>query len=237
VSDVLEHRDSSEALGAYALGALPGAEHERVRGHLTGCGQCRAELEGLRAAVDALPASVPQIDPPPELKVRLMEIVEAEAELLRAAGEPADKPASTPRRWRWPLLGPRRTLALAGAAMVALAAVIVAVSVGGGTATRMIQAQLSPSLQAAHARATLRVTGTSARLQVSRFPAPPSGHVDELWVKHGASAPRPAGTFVVSSGSVDVAGQVRKGDLVLVTVEPGGGTAAPTTAPVATARA
>jgi anti-sigma factor RsiW len=240
VSDTLEHRDCAEALGAYALGALPDLENDRVRRHLASCRQCRAELEGLRAAVDALPASVPQIDPPPELKARLMEIVDAEAEVLRAAGDPADQPppGAPPRRRHWwrAFLGSRPALALAGACVVALAVLVVLVS-SGGESTRTIQAQVGGPLLSAHARAALKVTGTRAELHVTGLPTPPANHVNELWVKRGSASPRPAGTFVLRSGSVQVAGAVRAGDLVLVTVEPGAGTAAPTTTPVIVAKA
>jgi hypothetical protein len=55
--------------------------------------------------------------------------------------------------------------------------------------------------------------------------------VDELWVKRGSAPPEPAGTFVVESGSVVLGRPVRRGDLVLVTTEPGRGTAFPTTRP------
>src|SRR5437588_7068408 len=101
MSSRLEHRGFSEWLSAYALGALPEEEGARVREHLATCRDCQAELEWLRAAVDALPASVPQVEPPPELEARVMEIVQAEAELLRAAGEAADQPPHAPPRRRW----------------------------------------------------------------------------------------------------------------------------------------
>jgi hypothetical protein len=72
---------------------------------------------------------------------------------------------------------------------------------------------------------------------VARLPAPAAGHVDELWVKRGDAAPVPAGTFVVESGTVQLTQAVHRGDLVLVTVERGRGTAAPTTTPFIVAHA
>ena len=54
----------SVSLAAYALGALPEEERARLRG-ISPLPQCRAELEWLRSAVDVLPASVPQVEPPP----------------------------------------------------------------------------------------------------------------------------------------------------------------------------
>lgn len=231
-----EHRECSFALGAYALGALPEAEGERLRRHLSGCRECRAELDWLRAAVDALPASVPPVDPPAELKARLMEIVNAEAQLLRAAGELADhpQPDEEPRPrgwWRTRVLAP----GLALAAICAAVAVVV-VTTAGGASTRTIHAQVSSSVAGGRAQAFLRIRGPRADLVVTGLATPPANHVDELWVKRGEAPPEPAGTFVVQTGSVAVARPVHPGDVVMVTVEPGRGSAAPTTAPFIVAK-
>jgi anti-sigma-K factor RskA len=235
VSSGIDHRELSEALGAYALGALPEEEAARVRDHLSDCRECRAELDWLRVSVDALPASVPQVEPRPELKARVMHAVESEAELLPAAGKRADRPE---RRRRWwsvaPVLQPVRIAALAAVAAIAVLAVVLSV---GGSGTRTIQAQVTGPAQSAGARASLRVSGTHAQLVVTGLPAPAANHVDELWVQHGAAAPVPAGTFMVGTGSVEVTRPVRAGDHVLVTVEPGRGSSAPTTVPFIVAKA
>ncbi len=237
MSDQLEHREYADALGAYALGALPQDEAERVRRHLQACPVCRAELDGLRAAVDGLPASVEQVEPPPELKQRLMAIVESEAALLRAAGEAADRPAAetAPPRWRRWLAEPPWRPAVAVGLACAIAVVVIVLS-AGSAGTRTIRAQVTPSLLAAGVRASVQVRGGRAELVVSGLPLPPADHVDELWVKRGTAVPRPAGTFVVRSGSVEVSRPVRAGDLVMVTVETGRGTSAPTTSPLLVAR-
>lgn len=230
-----DHREFSEALGAYALEALPEEENARVREHLAGCRECRAELEWLRASVDALPASVPQIEPPPELKARVMQTVEADAELLRAAGERADRPE---RRRRWWSVAPvfATPVRIAAAAGVAVIAVLVLVISSGGPGTRTIQAHITGPALTAGTRASLRVSGAHAQLVVTGLPAPAANHVDELWVQRGSSTPAPAGTFVVRTGSVEVGRAVRSGDHVLVTVEPGRGSSAPTTAPFIVAK-
>src|ERR1019366_1306337 len=129
----LEDRECADGLGAYALGALSQDEAERVRRHIERCPTCRDELDGLRAAVDALPASVEQIEPPRELKQRLMAIVEAEAELLRAAGDAADRPAgeaARPRGRRW-LAAPRWRPATAFGLACAIAVAVIVLSAGG----------------------------------------------------------------------------------------------------------
>lgn len=237
MTDEPEHRGFEDALSAYALGALSPDEGERLSEHLQGCRECRAQLEWLRAAVDTLPASVPQIEPPPSLRERVMELVTAEAELLRAAGAEADRPqpATSPRRvgsagWlRRPALG------FGLAAACAAVAAVIALLATSGTSTRTIQAGLSPAL-AGRAEASVRVSGRHAELVVSGLPTPPVGHVDEVWIVGSDSRPRPAGTFIVRSGSVAVAGAVASGDRLLVTVEPGAGTALPTTTPFITAK-
>ena len=81
------HGAWGDAIGAYVLGALPAEECVGFEAHLTVCAACRDDVADLQGAADALPASVPQVAPPPELKARIMAVVESEAALLAAAGE------------------------------------------------------------------------------------------------------------------------------------------------------
>jgi anti-sigma factor RsiW len=69
-----------EDTGAYVLGALPEDEHARFAAHLAGCEACRAEVEQLRMVADTLPLGAVSVPPPPELKDRIMAVVEAEAD-------------------------------------------------------------------------------------------------------------------------------------------------------------
>ena len=228
MSERPEHLRMQEDLSAYALGALDEADAANLATHLADCDDCRRELAWMRVAVDTLPASVPQLEPPPELRARLMEIVTAEAEVLGAAGASADRPPlqfRRPRVLRRPRLAAGLCLAAAAVAAVAL------VLATQGTSTRTVSAELTGGLRG-HASASLRLTGSRAQLVVAGLPAPPADHVDELWVQPPGRAPRPAGTFVVRTGAIDLASPVRSGDRVLVTVEPGAGTSAPTSAPI-----
>lgn len=225
----IQHDECRESLGAYALGALPEEEAERVREHLAGCHECRAELEGLRSAVDALPASVAQVDPPAGLKARLMATVESEAALLHAAGPAADRATlARPRR------APRRWWAALGVAAAGLAAVVVLLATASNT--RTIPVRITSAALVGHVRASLRVTGSQAELQIAGLPAPPANHVEELWVQRGSQNPLPAGTFLLHSGSVRLSRPVKGGDRVLVTTEPGRGSPQPTGAPLLVAR-
>jgi len=236
VNPELEHRQYAESLAAYALGALPDEESARMRHHLGECRECRAEFEWLRVSADALPASVTQVDPPPALRERIMDIVEAEAALLRAAGEVADRPQSkrpsTRRSWV-PAGWLRPGLALGAAGVLALGLVLA--FTGGGPGPQTTRAQLvGPGLAAA--RASVVVRNGRAQLVVTGLPSPGPGHVDELWVRRGRGPAQPAGTFVLRSGTVDVERRVARGDMVMVTVEPGMGTSAPTHRPFLVAR-
>src|SRR4051794_39814085 len=94
----------TDAAAAYLLHALPPDEAESFEAHLATCAACRAEVEDLRVAADALPASAVQLVPPADLKERIMSVVNAEAELLRAAGARADE--VPPRRRRVAVLRP-----------------------------------------------------------------------------------------------------------------------------------
>ena len=175
--------------------------------HLSSCRECQAVLDSLRVAADALPASVPEVEPPPELKARVMSIVRAEAELLQAAGATADRPVRERRLWPWPSLtvGSWRP-AVAALSAAVVVAVVIALASGGGPSARTVEAQMSVP---GHAFITLR--GRHAELAVRGIPAPPANHVDELWVRHGSTAPQPAGTFVLGSGTVAVQRPVRSG--------------------------
>jgi anti-sigma-K factor RskA len=245
--------------GAYVLGALSPDEHERFVAHLGGCEACRAEVDSLQIVVDTLPLAAEQVGPPPELKERIMAVVQAEAAVLRAAGPEADvadaaapgRPAApepveerarprrtgsgrkaTRPRWRAPL----RPLPLAAAASV-LVALIVAGAVllsGGGDQGRTVQARVvAPSAPGAHA--ALVVGSGRATLQVEDFPPPPRGRVYQVWLKRPGRPPDPTtALFTVRGGgaTVDVPGGVRDGEQVLVTAEPDGGSSAPTSPPV-----
>jgi anti-sigma-K factor RskA len=236
-----EHSEAAEALGAFALGALPDDEAARVEAHLRECDRCREDLAALRLAVDALPSAAPPVDAPPELKDRVMSVVRAEAELLQAAGEGADRPPEPRRRRRLGALLARPAFAAAAAAGLAIAA-IVGFVIGGGADTggsvRTVQANVtSVAGVTPNTSAALRVRDHRATLVVRDMPEPPSQKVYEVWVRHGGAAPVPAGTtFVVRSGDIPIAHSVDHGDQVLVTAEPNGGSLTPTSPPMIVAR-
>ncbi len=212
----------------YVLGALTDAEHESFVRHLDTCAVCREEVVALATVTAALPALAPQLEPPPELKRRVMSEVRDDVRLQASGAEGASRP-SLPSWMRLRVLSP----VAVGLAAVALAAVVLA---GGGTAKpKLIRAQVTiPG-----ASAFVRVSGGHAQLDVSGMPATSGGRVYEVWLKRNGSPEPTNALFHVSAGgraSVGVPGSVQGVKLMLVTDEPAGGSAVPTSTPSVIAR-
>jgi anti-sigma-K factor RskA len=216
--------DRADTVAAYLLGALDEDERGAFEVHLRECAPCREDAESLAVAVQALPEGVEQLDPPPELKRRVMAEVGAQAELMDAA-RPAPRARARRRRLAW--------LAIPSAAAVIAAAVLAGYAIrGGGPARHVVSAQVT----APGAHAQIVRQGSAATLEVTGMPAPPAGKVYEVWVQRaGAAAPQPTSSlFDVARGG---RATVRVPDLhgvrrVLVTAEPAGGSLRPTSTPV-----
>jgi anti-sigma-K factor RskA len=236
-----DHARWSEDIGAYLLGALPSAEREGFERHLAACPECRREVEELSIAADALPSAAPPVTPPPELKQRIMTVVDAEASLLAAAGSRADEPEAAPRRERRGFFARRWTFrpALALAASMLLLAIGVAggVLAGGGSGERTVSAQVAGS--AAGAQAKLIVGKDGSQLVMTRFPQPPAGRVYQVWTLKPGQNPQPTNVLWTpladGSATVSVPGSLDGVQSVLVSTEPRGGSAAPTSMPVVNA--
>jgi anti-sigma-K factor RskA len=201
------------------LGALPDDERSAFEAHLARCAVCRKEEAELRLAAHALPTLVPQIAPSPDLRDRIMRVVDAEAELLAAAGPEADRPRPTrePRRF-WRML----PVPLAAAALAAGAVFLV---LGDGTQT--IQARVV----AAAGSARLEIHGDSARLVGAHLPAPPPGRVYQVWLQYREGVKPTSALFSVDRrgrATVDVPGDLDDVKQVMVTDEPPSGSEQPT---------
>jgi anti-sigma-K factor RskA len=213
----------------YVLGALD--EPDPYREHLATCATCQAAVAELQPAVDTLPTTVPGAAASQALRQRVLATVRSEAELLRAAGHQADEPPDSqrPNAHR----GPWLTAGLAIAAGVAVA-VAIALDLGGSPSQRVTSGQVANAFPGA--RASLRQSAGHAELVVSGMPQPPPGRIYEVWLSRGGGSPAPTdalfGVTSRGSGSVNVPGSLGKVREVLVTSEPLGGSARPTSTPV-----
>jgi hypothetical protein len=229
------HGRFEEDLAAYLLDALDPDEVREFRTHLEGCAHCQHDERWLRAAVEQLPSSVEQLEPPGELRNRLMARVHVEAQNDRASAREAPAPPPPRRRW-WSLaLRPATALAVLAIAAAGVAGYVIG-NDNGGTTTTTIQAQATPEEPTAVAK--VERTGDSAVLNVDRLPVQRPGHVYQAWVQRGMQFER-SSLFVVGkdgTGSAAVTGDLNGAQAILVTEEPAGGSQQPTTKPVLVAK-
>jgi hypothetical protein len=235
-----DHTSFREEIGAYLLGALTDDEREAFEQHLEDCVECRAEIEQLRPAADALPRSVEQVEPPAGLKTSLMEIVEREAREA-AVGDGEQTWAVPPARSRPPLRERLRLPALRPA--FAVGALVLGLAVGFGVAqlgsdegARTVVATVDQD-RIPQGTGNLRVEDNGedgAILRVNGMPDLRGRQVYQAWVQRdGMIIPQP--TFEVGpngSGAVAVPEDLSDAQAVLVTREQRGGATAPSEQPI-----
>ena len=236
-----DHTSYREEIGAYLLGALTDDEREAFERHMEDCVECRAEIEQLRPAADALPRSVEQVEPPAGLKTALMEIVEREAREA-VAGEGEQTWAAPPARSRPPLrerlrLPSLRPAFALGALLLGLVAGFAVAQLGGDDdGGRTVVATVDQS-RIPQGTGNLTVEGDGqdgAILRVNGMPDLRGREVYQAWVQRdGMIIPQP--TFEVSpdgSGAVAVPEDLSDAQAVLVTREQRGGATAPSEQPI-----
>ncbi|WP_205697365.1 anti-sigma factor domain-containing protein [Conexibacter sp. SYSU D00693] len=238
------HCHRTEDVAAFLLHALEPDDDRAFREHLTGCEACQSAVDELHLAADVLPMAAPQMAPPPELKDRIMRVVEAEAELLRAAGPEADRVPARARRGGLlgrlaGVLGPHPRAVLGAACAVLLALVVGTAVLGGGDDGpdgRTVAASTAPP----GARVEIETDGERGSLVLRDMPPPPGDRVYQVWVMHDDGTPRPTHTLftVPADGRTRVAvdAPMRGVRQVLVSAEPQGGSRAPTSEPVVAVR-
>jgi anti-sigma-K factor RskA len=230
------HQQFEDELAAYLLDALTDEEARAFEAHLADCEHCQARERWLRSSIEVLPSSVEQVEPPPALRERLLETVRAEAapSIVKERGAaPAASRRRRPGGWL-ERLALRPAMAAAAAAILIVAAGVTgfALGGGGGNETTTINAQATPALP--QARASIERTGDHGVLRVENLPQR-RGHVYEVWLARGKGKPVPSALFQVGRngfGSAGIPDGLDDADVVMVTLEPAGGSLQPTTAPV-----
>jgi len=252
------HDAMRDDVAAYALGTLPAAQTraagdtggacaETVREHLRTCAQCRADYKALTGTVTALAASV-QDEPSDLLKARIMRVVRSSA---------ADDTKST--RATRPIVWPAY---LVGAACFALAVALslINLSLIEQLKTAQIQVARTQSRSSGLVRDLTAERGTIADLmdesaqrleipggQIVRvhdrlyitmhdLAQPPRGKVYQAWtLPKGGKTMQPSLTFLPDAHGVAVIAlpvSARDTAALAISVEPEGGSKAPTTKPL-----
>ncbi len=187
--------DAVDALaGAWALGALPADEERAVAHHLATCDRPHAELRGAVGAADVLALSLPEEDPPPALRARIMHSIDT-----FAGADPGVQPMPLllkRRGWLMPSLA-----GLAAAALLAMAVWNVQLRSEADGQQAML-ARLADAVAAGSA--AYRASGTIGSgylidgknpVLVASLPAAPAGRLYEMWLLDASGAPVAVGTF------------------------------------------
>jgi anti-sigma-K factor RskA len=227
-----QHDRYEQDVAAFLLGALDEDEPRELERHLDDCAHCRAELERLRVAADALPRSVMQVNPPPSLKASLMAVVE---------GEPSAhvQPRARKRlRGALPALGRMRPAVAWVSASFLLA---VGIACGWGITqlteddSRVIAAQVDAERVPSGSASLVVPEGDDvAVLRVAGMPSLLSDATYQVWLKRDGHVVS-QGLFTVGEdgrGSAAVPEALDDADAVLVTREAAGGARAPTEDPI-----
>ena len=224
-------------VAVYALGALPAAEATAIRAHLATCGACRREYDALReaAALVGYAAEKPLDElAAARLKARVMRGVFGDA-AVGSNGKPAHA-AAAPKRARLPYW-----LAV-GTAAAAVVAAFVAVDQNAvlrahvRDESRKIAYLTAPEAQrfGVPGGAIVR-SGKHVLLVMREMPPAPAGKTYQAWtLATGARAVAPSATFAPDPSGVTVVELPVDADDVVaiaVSVEPQGGSTAPTSKP------
>jgi anti-sigma-K factor RskA len=230
VTGARDHRRWRADLAAYMLGALEEDENAALEGHLDECQRCRDELLWLQPAIDVLPESVIQLEPPPGLRARLLAEIRSDAAELEAAAEP-----QRPRLRRRGLGGFFLRPAVALTCVALVGAVVGGYALrGGGEETGTTTTQTIA--QGGTVQAMLERNGDSGTLELTGLKQAPPGRVYQAWVQKGGRI-EPSSLFDVrrdGSANTAIPHQLSGADMVMVSLEPQGGSKQPTSSPIVT---
>jgi len=231
MSGARDHRRWRADLAAYLLGALEPEENEAMERHLDDCERCRDELRWLQPAIDLIPESVPPLEPPADLRARLLAEVRADV-APHATAEPARKAQRSGG-----LAGLRQFFLRPAVAMTAVA-LIVAVAAGyavrgggGGSETTTVVGPVDGTV-----RATLERSGDSGTLEMTGLKQLPRDDVYQAWVQRDSRI-EPSSLFDArhdGTASAAIPHQLDGADAVMVTREPRGGSKQPSSTPIVT---
>jgi hypothetical protein len=216
-----------------ALGALPAAEARRVAAHVSGCADCTREYAELRGAADALgygaAAPLDEVQSA-RLKARVMRAVRGEN---GSAAPPARaRNAALP----WGLAAAAAIAALAFGLQSANLRSQVAALQSQRAQIAVLQRTVAPGSRHFAVAGGEIVTSGGRLLLALRVPAAPPGKVYQAWtLRAGAKTMTPSVTFQPDASGlavVELPESAAGVSVVAVSVEPEGGSRAPTSKPV-----
>ena len=243
---------------AYVLDALPEEERRSFEEYLAAHPERQAEIDELGAVAGLLAFAPDEQEPPPELRDRVMRVVEAEAAPVARSSE--ERPGAFARFLGyvggWGLaLGAASALLLVGLLSWNLLLQNQVEDLQGQVQSAQGQVEdLQAQVRNAQAQQTqtVRLSGTwvdqGANAEVAsidqdriilvadNLPSVPEGQTCQIWVIKG-DVPESSGLFQPGGKetAAPITTPIKKGDTIAVTVEPAGGSDQPTSDPVLSA--
>jgi anti-sigma-K factor RskA len=249
----MNHERFEDLKDAYVLGALPEEERLSFDEYLAAHPERQAEIDELGAVAGLLAFSPQELEPSPELRRRVMEVVEAEAEPRRVRGR------STFAKVRDYLSV--RSLALGAAALLVIGLLSWNVLLQSQVEVLQgrvqdaqgrvqdLQAQVEDARDQRQQSPTVELEGSWADqganaevvsihenqviLVARNMPSVPDDQTCQIWVISD-DVPKPSGLFQPDRKitAAPVTNSITNADVIAVTVEPAGGSKKPTSDPV-----
>ncbi len=219
------HEELRSLIAPYALGAVESGEAAEVRGHLLTCDECMGEADTLAAATDALLITAAEEELPQGF----------EESVVRRIAVEAGSPPKRARRWAWVYA----VTALLAVTCVSLAAVLVETRSDLAATQDVVedviaQAHFQLRLEGQQVAIAGIVASDGGSTLIVTGLAPAGNDKDlQLWfISDGA--PVSGGTFDTSEGFAIVVSEHDPQDFAgaAITIEPAGGSEAPTTEPI-----
>jgi anti-sigma-K factor RskA len=234
------HERWSEDVAAYLLGALEPDEAAALERHAEGCEHCQEEIRWMTPAVDALPESVERLEPPRELRERVLAEVRFDAEPEAVFTE---DPAATgifdrASNWLRELgSGPMGLRPVVGfAAAILVVAAVAGFAIGGGIGSDSGQTSTVVTGTPPGVTAKVISSDNGGTLHLANVKQIPDDRVLEAWVQRDGEVEPVEALFVpdrkgqASTELPDMDGV----EVVMVTTEPKGGSKSPTSSPLVT---
>jgi anti-sigma-K factor RskA len=238
---------------AYVLDALPEEERRSFEEYLAAHPEHQAEIDELGAIAGLLAFAPHEQEPPPQLRSRVMEVVEGEAAPRREGRESVFARVAGYIGARGPAFGAAALLLIGLLAWNLLLQGQVEDLQGevqnaqGRVNDLQAQVRDSQQPQTIALKGTWAAQGAEAEvasineekvvLVADNLPPVPEGQTCQIWVIKG-DAPEPSGMFQPGGEetAAPITTPIKKGDTIAVTVEPAGGSEQPTSDPVLSAK-
>ncbi len=220
------HNDIIDLLPAYALGMLETDESTAVFHHLNACAACRQEVASYQTIADALPLAAAEMEPSPALKGQLMARIGAKTEKKTAVSP------SIIARLRTFFTAPHYRPAMAFAVILLLAAAAYLWQQTGTASLQQIDLVATDAAPDAYGIIEIADAGAMGTLAVNGLPPLPADEQYQLWLIVDGQRDSGAIFSVADDGTATV---VVDGKRPLInyaafgiTIEPAGGSPAPT---------